>query len=249
MKTTRKLLGIGVLAMTFIFGSCSKESAEAAESIAFDEKEETSAMASTESHSMPTSSKGAVVLDKKSLLIDDFSSGNLTNTTFGSGTGARLYQSGSTIIGNPQGSKRMVSAKVNQNPFNQSFQIAIDNDLMAITAAFDTRGTVYVNYGNNESGLVPLGANLSDFENLKIEFTAKSTVNGLYVSLFTGTSRAVYRQHVQASEGFFVVEIPIENFEPIGPDYDISQIDYIRFQFDSRSKTGCNMAINKIWVD
>ena len=83
----------------------------------------------------------------------------------------------------------------------------------------------------------------------KLEFAAKSTINGIYVMLFTGTSRAVFGKHVPAREGPFVFTIPLSELKKVGPDYTLTDIDQIRFQFDSRSKTGCSMAIDKIWFE
>jgi len=179
------------------------------------------------------------------LVIDDFTTGNLERTVLTSGQSEPMYQTGNQILGKT----RHIYSKVNQNPFEQSFQLNVQNGLLVITAAYDTHGTVYVNYGHDKKGLAPLNKDLGKYMNLKIEFDAKSTVNGLYVSLFTGTSRAVFSDHVQAREGSFVFTIPLSDFKKVGPDYTLSKIDYIRFQFDSRSKTGCNMAINKIWFE
>lgn len=247
MKTSTKILSLGLIIWAMTLTSCSKESATEAESMTMGESDEIAT--SEPSTNNVAFSKAEVTLAKETLLIDDFETGSFANMVFGSGTSARTYQTGRGIVGNSLGSARSMYTHVNQNPFEQSFQVRVHDGLMAITAAYDTRGAVYVNYGNNENGLVPLNEDLSKYNNLKIEFAAKSTVNGLYVSFFTGTSRGVYRQHVQAREGYFIVTIPLVDIEQIGPNYELSQIDYMRFQFDSRSKTGCNMAINKIWVE
>lgn len=179
-------------------------------------------------------------------IVDDFSSGELNNTILNSGETRPFYQTGTSIIGGT----RRIHSKINQNPFEQSFQIAIKKELMAITAAYDTRGTIYITYGKNEKDkAVPMNLNLSSYKNLKIAFEAKSTINGIYVMFFTGTSRAVFTKHVQAREGKFVFTIPLKELKKIGPKYTIEDVDSIHFQFDSRSKTGCNMAIDKIWFD
>ena len=180
------------------------------------------------------------------LVVDDFTTGNLNNTVLKSGDSGPFFQTGSSIIGKT----RRTHAKVRQNPFNQSFQMAIEDDLLAITAAYDTRGTVYVAYGKDKNDkAAPMNLDLSKYKNLKIEFAAKSTINGIYVMLFTGTSRAVFGKHVPAREGPFVFTIPLSELKKVGPHYTLTDIDQIRFQFDSRSKTGCNMAIDKIWFE
>jgi hypothetical protein len=156
-----------------------------------------------------------------------------------------MFQMGNGIVGKT----RRIHAKVNQNPYAQNFQVSVKQGGLVITAAYDTRGTVYVGYGHDKNGNKPLNLDISTHKNLKIEFAAKSTVNGMYVSLFTGTSRGVYSDHVPAREGTFVFTVPLSKIKKVGPNYSLKDIDHIRFQFDSRSKTGCNMAINKIWFE
>ncbi len=177
------------------------------------------------------------------LLIDDFKTGSLSNINFDIGETNPLFQTGNAILGKT----RRIHAKVNQNPFNQSIQLSIKNGLMAMTAAYDTRGTIYVGYGHDKNGNKPLNLDLGKYKFLKIEFAAKSTINGIYVTLFTGTSRAVYSKHVPAREGPMVFTIPFSEIKKIGEKFTFKDIDHIRFQFDSRSKTGCSMAIDKIW--
>ena len=179
------------------------------------------------------------------LVIDDFKTGSFNNITFTTGESEQLFQTGHGIIGKT----RRIHAKINQNPFEQNFQVAVKQGLFVMTAAYDTRGTTYVGYGHGKKGSQPLNLNVSKYKNLKIEFAGKSTVNGIYISLFTGTSRGVYSSHVPAREGTFVFTVPLSNIKKVGPNYTLKDIDHIHFQFDSRSKTGCNMAISKIWFE
>jgi len=178
------------------------------------------------------------------LVLDDFTTGTLNSTVFDNGESEVFFQSGNSIIG----TTRRIHVNVRKNPYEQGIQVAIKNNLIAISASYDTRGTVYVGYGKDKTDrAAPMNLNLSKYKSLKIEFEGKSTINGIYVSMFTGTSRAVYSKHVPAKEGVYVFTIPLEDFEKVGPNYTLKDIDQIRFQFDSRSKTGCNMAVNKIW--
>ncbi len=179
------------------------------------------------------------------LVIDDFTTGTVEKLTFKDATNQKYIQSGSSIIGK----MRQISAKVIQNPFAHNMQLSIKNDLLVMSYAYDTRGTTYVNYGVDKNGNQPLNLDVSKYKKLKIEFEAKSTINGLYVSLFTSNDRAVFSKHVPAREGKLIFEVPLKDFRKIGKKFTLSDIDYIRFQFDSRSKTGCNMAINKIWFE
>ena len=179
------------------------------------------------------------------LVIDDFTTGEIEKLTFKDRVGERFLQTGENIIGKV----RQISSKLNQNPFGQNMQLSIKDGLLVMTYAYDTRGTTYVNYGVDKNGNAPLNLELSKYKTLKIKFSAKSTVNGIYVSLFTGTSRGVFSKHIPAREGEFTFEIPLNEIKKIGEKYNLKDIDYIRLQFDSRSKTGCNMAIDKIWFE
>ena len=177
------------------------------------------------------------------LIVDDFTTGTVNNLSFTEGNEGRKLQKGENIVGN----FRQVFAKLNQNPYGQDMQLSIKNDLLVMSYAYDTRGTTHVNYGVNKSGNAPLNLDLSKYKELKVEFEAKSTVNGFYVALFTGTTRATYSQHVEAREGKITISIPFSKIKAVGDKFTFEDIDFMRFQFDSRSKTGCNMAINKIW--
>lgn len=179
------------------------------------------------------------------LVVDDFKTGEIDKLTFTDRSENRKLQTGANIVGQ----YRQVYAKVNQNPFGQNMQLTIKDGLLVMSYAYDTRGTTYVNYGVNKSGNSELNLDLSKFKSLKVEFEAKSTVNGIHVNLFTGNVRADYGKHVPAREGKFVFTIPFSELKPVGDTFTYSDIDYIRLQFDSRSKTGCNMAVNKIWFE
>lgn len=179
------------------------------------------------------------------LLIDDFTTGELEKITIRDRSAQKFLQSGSKIIKR----NRQIFSRVNQNTFGHNAQISVNNDLLVMSFAYDTRGTVYVNYGVDKNGNAPMNLDVSKYKSIKVEFEAKSTINGINLNLFTGTTYAAYGNHVQAREGTFVVTIPFSEIEPTGNKFTFSDIDYIRFQFDSRSKTGCNMAINKIWFE
>jgi len=187
----------------------------------------------------------AVTLTNAQLLVDDFTTGPIEKLTFKDASGKRFLQTGNKIVGKA----RQISAKLNQNPYKHNMQLSVKGGLLVMSYAYDTRGTTYVSYGVDKKGNAPMNLNLSKYKTLKVEFTAKSTANGIYVALFTGTSRGVFSKHVKATEGIFVFEIPLKEIKKIGKEYTLSDIDYIRFQFDSRSKTGCSMAINKIWFE
>ena len=179
------------------------------------------------------------------LVLDDFTTGEITNLTFTDMNENRKLQTGNHIIGQ----NRQVFAKLNQNPFGHNMQLSIKKGILVMSYGYDTRGTTYINYGVNKSGNAPLNIDASKYKSLKVEFEAKSTVNGINLNLFTNTTYAAYGKHVPAREGKFAFTIPFSEIKPTGDDFTFSDIDFIRLQFDSRSKTGCNMAISKIWFE
>jgi len=179
------------------------------------------------------------------LVIDDFTTGEVDNLIFTDMKDQRKIQSGKNIIG----SYRQIYAKLNQNPHKQNMNLSIKKGLLIMSYTYDTRGTTYVNYGIDNSGNAPLNLDLSKYKSLKVEFDAKSTINGINLNLFTNNTYAAYGKHVPAREGKFVFTIPFTEIKPTGESFSFSDIDYIRLQFDSRSKTGCNMAISKIWIE
>lgn len=177
------------------------------------------------------------------LIVDDFSTGEIDKLIFVDRNDNKKLQSGKNIIGN----YRQVNTKLSQNIYGQNMVLSIKKGLLIMSYSYDTKGTTYVNYGVNKSGNAPLNLDVSKYKSLKIEFDAKSTVNGINLSLFTENVRATYGKHVPAREGKFVFTIPFSEIKPVGKEFTFSDVDYIRLQFDSRSKTGCNMAISKIW--
>ena len=179
------------------------------------------------------------------LIVDDFTTGEIQKLEYKDNSGKRTLLQGEKIIGQ----YRQVFSKVNQNPYEQDMQLSIKDGELVMSYAYDTSGTTYVNYGVNKDGNAPLNLDVSKYKALKIAFEAKSTKNGIYISLFTGNTRATYSKHVQAREGKFMVTVPFTEIKPIGEKFTFSDIDYIRLQFDSRSKTGCNMGISKIWFE
>ncbi|APQ17596.1 hypothetical protein [Maribacter hydrothermalis] len=179
------------------------------------------------------------------LLIDDFTTGEISNLIFTDMSESRKLQTGDHIIGQ----NRQVFAKLNQNPFGHNMQLSVEKGILVMSYGYDTRGTTYINYGVNKDGNAPLNIDASNYKSLKVEFEAKSTVNGINLNLFTNHGYAAYGKHVPAREGKFVFTIPFTEIKPKGEGFTFSDIDYIRLQFDSRSKTGCNLAISKIWFE
>ncbi|NER18695.1 hypothetical protein [Spongiivirga citrea] len=180
------------------------------------------------------------------LVVDDFKTGTINKKTYTTGSGIVSTQKGNGIVKGI----RSINAKIRQNPNDHGMELSIKNGLLTMSYGYDTRGTTFVNYGVDKNGEnMPMNLNLKDYKTLKVEFEAKSTINGININMFTGNRYAAYGDHVRAREGKFVKEIPLKDLRPTHKDFTLSDIDYIRFQFDSRSKTGCNMAINKIWFE
>lgn len=180
------------------------------------------------------------------IAIDDFTTGTLKSTLITTSDLKVFQQQGNTILGK----ERRIKIHLDKNPLKQSFQITIGAGVLAVTAPYDTKGTFSLLYGKIAKGdSMPLQLDVSKHSNLYIRFAAKSTVNGFYAMLFSGNTRAVYGKQLPSKEGAFVFTIPLADFKKMGESFKLSQIDGIRFQFDSRSKTGCSMAIEKIWFE
>ena len=180
------------------------------------------------------------------LVVDDFSTGNLNNKSFEMGKSEPFYQTGNKILKEA----RRIHVNVRQDLYKQSLQLAIQDGFMVISSSYDTRGKVFLAYGyDNNGNKKPMDLDVSSYKSLKIEFEAKSTDGGIYVGLFTKSDRAVYSTNVAAREGEKTVEISLDDFKVVGQNFSFEHVDYIRLQFGSSSKTGCNMAVNKIWFE
>ena len=179
-------------------------------------------------------------------VVDDFETGVLESTLITTSEPSNYFQKGNTIIGQA----RHIKIHLDKNPFGQSFQITIRDGLLAVTAPYDTRGTFSLAYGKiSKNKAAPLKLDVGTHTHLYIRFAAKSTINGFYAMLYSVNSRAVFGKQLPAKEGAFEFAVPLSDFKKIGTDFRLSQIDGIRFQFDSRSKTGCSMAIDGIWFE
>lgn len=180
------------------------------------------------------------------LLVDDFSTGEISTISFDNGESTKSFQKGTTILGK----LRRLHVKVGENIYNQKPQLTInENDVLAYSSGYDVNSTIYLSYGYDENGPKQLNQDLSNYSKIKIEFAAKSAKTGIYLTMFTRNDRAAYSSHVPEREGKLVCEIPFNKMRKIGEKFTFKDIDHFIFQFDSRSKTGCNMAINKIWFE
>lgn len=179
------------------------------------------------------------------LVIDDFSKGEFDTKIFSNDEAIPFYQS----VSNVKGGKRMFKVIVRQNPFDHNIQITLKDGLLVMSSGFDTKGKLFLNYGTGKQQPSPLKLNLEGYKYLKVEYEAHSTKNGIYVALFSKKGRATYSENVAAREGRMVLKIPMEDFNAVGENFDLKNVDILRFQFGSSSKTGCNMAIRKIWFE
>jgi len=178
--------------------------------------------------------------------IDDYTTGNFETITVPSEESEMLFQKGNNILGKI----RRIQIKVGENPYNHAPQLTNSKGgLMVYSAGYDVNSQLRLAYGYTKNGVQPLNLNLKKFNVLKIEFAAKSAKSGMYLTLFTDNDRGVYSNHLPEREGTMTFTIPLNEIRKIGEKFTLSDIDHIRFRFDSRSKTGCNMAINKIWFE
>ncbi len=179
------------------------------------------------------------------LVIDDFSQGTFNTQSFTKRDNDQLYKQGSKIAG----TIRRINPIVSYNPLGQSLQVNVKNGTLNISFPYDTRGTVQVGYGFTKSGNKPMNLNASKYKKLRIQFAAKSTINGLNITFYGSDGRSGYSKHAIAREGKFIHDIMVNEIKNSYKNFKLSDIDYLLFQFDARSKTGCNMAIDKIWFE
>ena len=180
------------------------------------------------------------------LIIDDFSTGELKAQSFTKKDNGKLYQQGNNIVKK----SRMLIPIAGANPYNQAMQLTIKNGEMVISYPYGTRGsTLQVGYGYTPIGTKPMNLDTSKYKRLRIAFAAKSTINGLNITFFGTEGRAAYSNHIPAREGPFVFDVLLKDLKYVYKKFTLSDIDHLFFQFDSRSKTGCNMAIDKIWFE
>lgn len=180
------------------------------------------------------------------LTIDDFASGNMGTKAFNNGESEKMFQAGTSIVGK----MRRVHLSVGENIYNQKPQLTVGvNNQLAYSSGYNVSSSIYLAYGYNEKGAKQLNLDWSKYTKFKIEFDARSTQAGMHLAVFTNSDRAVYGGLVPAREGKMVFEIPLSELQKIGTNFTLTDIDHIVLQFDSRSKTGLNMAINKIWLE
>lgn len=180
--------------------------------------------------------------------IDDFSQGTMSLKTHSSlSSEAQWFQSGSES--GLVGGNRNLKLKLSGNSDQQEVQVSVKNKKLIGSFGYNVRGVLFVNYGTTAKGNRPLNLDLSTYNNLKIEFEAKSSKTNFHVALFTNSDRAVWKQHVEKREGKITVTIPLKSLRVIGKDFSLKDVDYMRFQFNSASIVGNNFAVNRIWVD
>lgn len=180
-------------------------------------------------------------------IIDDFSQGAMSLQTHSSlSSEAQWFQSGSSS--SLVGGNRSLKLKLSGNSDQQEVQVSVRNNKLIGSFGYNVRGVLYVNYGSTPKGNKPLNLNLSTYKNLKIEFESKASKTNFHVALFTNSDRAVWKQHVEKREGKITVTIPLKSLNIIGANFTLTDVDYIRFQFNSASIVGNNFAVQKIWL-
>ncbi len=178
------------------------------------------------------------------LIVDDFSTGTMETRFFSKKDNRKIYLESSSIAGNI----RMIHPEVGYNPSGRSLQINVKNGEMGINFPYNTRGMVKLGYGFDTSGKNYMKLDLRRYKKLKIAFKAKSTVNGVNVTFWGKRSAATYGSTAKAWEGPFVFEVSLKDMK--GSDtIDWGEVYKLYFQIDARSKTGCNMGIDKIWFE
>lgn len=176
------------------------------------------------------------------LIIDDFSTGELTSRSF-SATDSEFAQSGDNIAGK----KRTLLLHISRSEDNQEVQVAIKKNKLVASFGYNARGVLKVNYGSTAaSNPKPLNLNVSPYKNLIVEFEGMNSQSGFHVTLSTHRDRAFWRDNIKERKGNYILTIPLVEFKKVGKNFTFKDIDTIKFQFNSNLITGHNFAIKKI---
>ncbi len=196
------------------------------------------------------------------IVLDDFTTGDFSQTNLFT-KGEKTYeQSGSNIIN----IKRSVILKINENSEAQMLQTKIVKGKLIASLGVGIEGAIGLRYGGNRSD--ELNLNLTKYKNIHIEYETKSNYGRVYVSLFSnGPNRAFWRGGGNTNEVFqgsiatngsnrpFVLKIPLSEFisaqENAGAEnkFTMENVDYFKIQFIAQGKQGLNFSVKKIWIE
>lgn len=261
MKTATKFLNAGlIMTMLLVLPSCSKESSEAADTIAMGENENISSSEIVSSTTV--SQKGEIEVGGNALILDDFDSGPLLQQSSTAIDNETYNQNGATI----QGGKRTVITRIKKNLDEQSLQTKISNGKLIASMGYGITGVVELQYGWG----IPtkLNLNLSGYKYMNVEYEGKSNFGRVYVDLFSnGPNRAFWRgagDPVDVYQGSiapngsnrpFVLKIPLVQFTKaqdnasVENEFTMDDVDNLKVYFITQGTPGLNFAVKKIWFE
>ena len=258
MKTTTKLLNVGL--MILVLTSCSKESSEAEEAITMGENKNITSVKIVSSNTI--SQKGEVEVGGNALVLDDFNTGPLAQQSSNTIGTENYDQNGASI----QGNKRTVVTRIKKNQDVQSLKTKISNGKIIASIGYGITGVIELQYGWGMPK--KLNLDLSGYQYMNVEYEGKSNFGRVYVDLFSnGPNRAFWRgagnptdvyQGSIASNGSnrpFVLKIPLVQFTSaqdnagIENKFTMDDVDNIKVYFITQSTPGLNFAVKKIWFE
>ena len=195
------------------------------------------------------------------LLIDDFTTGSLSQKNISTVGEQKFDQNGSSIING----KRTTIVRIRQNPEKQFFQAKISDGKLVASIGYSIIGVLELQYGWGTT--TKLNKDLSSYKNIHIEYEGKSNFGRVYIDMFSnGPNRAYWRgkgnmdnfQGSIASNGSnrsFTLKVPLKDFTnaqdntSVPNKFTINDVDNFKFHFITQSKPGINFVVKKIWIE
>ncbi|MFP2997078.1 hypothetical protein ABN763_14270 [Spongiivirga sp. MCCC 1A20706] len=189
------------------------------------------------------------------IVVDDFSSGNLSQQQHSALKETKLTQSGSTILN----TQRDVITRIKKNDDRQLMLTKIEKGRMVSSIGYNITGVIELRYGYNRKK--PLNLDLSTYKYLNIEYEAKSNFGRVYTSMFSnGPNRAFWRggsktERFEGNQRPFTLKIPLNELQKAQDNsqrnntFTIKDVDHIKIQFIAQNQRGLNFAITKIWFE
>ncbi|NER18694.1 hypothetical protein [Spongiivirga citrea] len=188
------------------------------------------------------------------IVLDDFSTGPMSQKKHSTIAESKLTQSGSNILNN----QRDILVKIKKNDDKQLILSKIEKGRMVISMGYNITGAIELRYGYDRTK--PLNLNLSKYKSLNIEYEAKSNFGRVYTSMFSnGPNRAFWRGGgnrtlFEGKERGFTLKIPLVELQKAQDNkntnaFTIKDVDHIKIQFLAQNKRGLNFTIKNIYFE
>lgn len=189
------------------------------------------------------------------IVLDDFSTGPMSQKQHTALNESKLTQTGSKILNN----QRDILVKIKKNDDKQLVLSKIEKGRMVTSMGYNITGAIELRYGYDRTK--PLNLNLSKYKFLTVEYEAKSNFGRVYTSMFSnGPNRAFWRGGgnrtlFEGKERDFTLKIPLAELQKAQDNknttntFTIKDVDHIKIQFIAQNKRGLNFAIKSIYFE